>query len=133
TRINVSSFATRNPRGFGLLQRDRDFANHQDIETRSELRPSVWVDPDGDWGEGHIELIEIPTTTELVDNIDAFWVPDVPLRPGTPLSLSYMLTWYGDDPSRPPGGRTLSTRRDRGNVEGGYRFVVDFDGDRLRA
>ncbi len=132
-RINVSSFATRNPRGFGLIQRDRDFANHQDIETRAELRPSVWVDPEGDWGEGHIELVEIPTTTELVDNIVAFWVPAAPLRPGTPLSLSYTLSWYGDDPSRPPGGRTISTRRDRGTVEGGYRFVIDFDGDRLRA
>ena len=63
-RVNVSSFATRNPRGFGLLQRDRDFASYQDIETRSELRPSVWIVPRGDWGEGHVELVEIPTMTE---------------------------------------------------------------------
>ena len=132
TRINVSSFATKNPRGFGLLQRDRDFANQQDIETRAELRPSLWVEPRGDWGEGHVELVEIPTTTELVDNMVAFWVPDTPLKPGKSLAINYTLRWYGDDPTRPPGGRTISTRRDRGTVPGGFRFVIDFDGERLR-
>ena len=133
TRINVSSFATRNPRGFGLIQRDRDFANHQDIETRAELRPSVWVEPQGDWGEGHVELVEIPTTSELVDNIVAFWVPDAPLKAGKSMSLAYTLRWTGDDPGRPPAGRALATRRDSGTVKDGYRFVVDFDSDRLRA
>lgn len=133
TRINVSSFTTKDPRGFGLIQRDRDFANHQDIETRAELRPSVWVEPTGDWGEGHIELVEIPTTTELVDNVVAFWVPDTPLKPGRSLSFAYTLLWYGDDSTRPPGGRTVATRRDSGTVPDGLRFVVDFDGDRLRA
>ena len=131
-RINASSFDTANPRGFGLLQRDRDFASYQDIETRSELRPSVWVEPRGDWGEGHIELVEIPTTSELVDNIVAFWVPDAPLRPGKPFAFAYSMAWFGDDPSRPPAGRAVATRRDRGTVPGGYRFVIDFDSERLR-
>jgi glucans biosynthesis protein len=131
-RINASSFATANPRGFGLIQRDREFASYQDIETRAELRPSAWVAPRGDWGEGHIELVEIPTTDEKLDNIVAFWVPDAPLKPATPLSVGYTLSFLGDDPSRPPGGRVGGTRRDRGTVPGGYRFVIDFDGDRLR-
>ena len=132
-RVNVSSFTMRNPRGFGLVQRDRDFADYQDIETRSELRPSAWVGPRGDWGDGHVELVEIPTASELNDNIVAFWVPDEPLRPGRPASFAYALSWYGDDPTRPPGGRVVATRRDRGTVPNGYRFVIDFDGDRLRA
>jgi glucans biosynthesis protein len=132
TRINVSSFNTTNPRGFGLVQRDRDFADYQDIETRSELRPSTWITPRGDWGAGHVELVEIPTTTELNDNIVAFWVPDTPLVPGESMAPSYTLSWYGDDPSRPPGGRTVATRRDRGTVPNAFRFVIDFDGDRLR-
>lgn len=131
-RVNVSSFATRNPRGFGLLQRDRDFASYQDIETRSELRPSVWIAPRGDWGEGHVELVEIPTMTEKEDNIVSFWVPDEPLQQGQSLSFSYGVYWYGDDPSRPPGGRVVATRRDHGTVPNGYRFVIDFDGERLR-
>ncbi len=132
-RVNVSSFAMRHPRGFGLVQRDRDFADYQDIETRSELRPSAWVVPQGDWGDGHVELVEIPTASELNDNVVTFWVPDEPLRPGRPMSFSYALYWYGDDPGRPPGGRVVATRRDRGTVPNGFRFVIDFDGDRLRA
>jgi glucans biosynthesis protein len=132
-RINLSSFATRGPRGFGLLQRDRDFASYQDIETRTELRPSAWVAPRGDWGAGHVELVEIPTDTEKNDNIVAFWVPDQPLTPVKSLAFAYTLYWYGDDPGRPPGGRAVATRRDRGTMADGYRFVIDFDGARLRA
>ena len=132
-RINVSSFACRNPRGFGLLQRDRDFASYQDIETRSELRPSAWVIPRDDWGSGHVELVEIPTGTEKNDNVVAFWVPDQPLGPAAPMSFSYVLYWYSDDAARPPSGRAVSTRRDRGTIENGYRFVIDFDGPSLRA
>jgi glucans biosynthesis protein len=132
-RINVSSFAGRDPRGFGLLQRDRDFANYQDIETRSELRPSAWIMPRDDWGAGHVELVEIPTGTEKNDNIVAFWVPDTPLKPGAPMSFSYVLYWYGDDPARPPSGRAIATRIDRGTIENGYRFILDFDSPSLRA
>ncbi len=131
-RINASSFATENPRGFGLMQRDREFANYQDIETRAELRPSAWVAPHGHWGAGHVELVEIPTTDEKLDNIVAFWVPEAPLKPATPLSVGYTLYFFGDDRARPAGGRVVGTRRDRGTVPGGYRFVIDFDGDRLR-
>lgn len=132
-RVNVSSFTMKNPRGFGLIQRDRDFANYQDIETRAELRPSAWIAPRGKWGDGHVELVEIPTTTELNDNIVAFWVPDETLTPDKPTSFAYALYWYSDDPTRPPGGRVVATRRDRGTVPNGYRFVVDFDGEQLRA
>nr|WP_269778844.1 glucan biosynthesis protein [Acetomicrobium sp. S15 = DSM 107314] len=28
------------------------------------MRPSVWISPREDWGEGHVELIEIPTAWE---------------------------------------------------------------------
>lgn len=130
-RVNVSSFNASNPRGFGLLQRDRDFASYQDIETRSELRPSAWVEPRGDWGPGHVELIEIPTTSELNDNIVAFWVPREPVTPGRPGHFAYTLTWNGDA-TRPPGGYVVSTRRDSGTLPNALRFIVDFDGAALR-
>jgi len=136
TRINAAGFLMHNPRGFGLLQRDRDFANYQDIETRTELRPSAWVEPRGDWGDGRVELVEIPTGNEKLDNIVAYWVPDAPPRPGDRLAYAYDLTWYLDDPRLPPGGRAVATRRDRGTLDtprDGYRWVVDFEGPALAA
>jgi len=136
TRVNVASFRMHDPRGFGLVQRDRAFASYQDIETRAELRPSAWVAPRGDWGDGHVELVEIPTANEKLDNIVAFWTPADPPEPGESLAYAYTLTWYGDDPSRPPGARTIATRRDRGTVDtprDGYRYVIDFEGVALNA
>ena len=38
-------------------------------------RPSLRVEPAGDWGEGSVRLIEIPSRLEADDNIVAFWVP----------------------------------------------------------
>jgi glucans biosynthesis protein len=136
TRIDVAALATTNPRGFGLLQRDRNFDHHQDLETRADLRPSAWVEPKGDWGRGTVRLVEIPTDTELMDNVVAFWVPDVLPKPGEPLAFGYTQWWYSDDPARPPGGRVVATRRDHGAIgtpEKGPRWVLDFEGAKLAA
>lgn len=131
--LNVSSFESRNPKGFGLLQRDRNFDHYQDLETRQETRPSAWVTPRGDWGAGHVELIEIPTPEDIHDNIVAFWVPQQQPKPGGPLSFAYRLSWYSDDASRPPGGRVVATRRDGGTHDDAQRFVIDFEGGKLAA
>ena len=132
-RLRVSAFEMRNPRGFGLLQRDRDFDHYQDLETRPDLRPSAWIEPRGDWGPGHVELVEIPTPSERNDNIVAFWVPRILPAPREPLGFAYQLSWYGEDRRQPPGGRTVATRRDTGTFERAHRFVVDFEGPELRA
>ncbi len=42
---SVNSFFDRNPKGFGLLQRDRDFDHYQDDGVFYERRPSLWVEP----------------------------------------------------------------------------------------
>lgn len=131
--LQVNGFQMTNPRGFGLLQRDRSFAHYQDLETRQEMRPSVWVAPRGDWGKGRVELVEIPTRDDTNDNIVAFWVPESEPEIGKALPFSYSMSWYGDDASRPPGGRVISTRRDRGTAEDAYRFVVDFAGKKLQS
>ena len=131
-RLRVSRFGGRDPRGFGLIQRDRDFDHYQDLETRQELRPSVWVTPREDWGPGHVELVEIPTHANTNDNIVAFWVPETLPPRGEPLSFSYTMYWYGDDPTRPPGGLTVATRRGR-PADDTERFVVDFEGKQLGA
>jgi glucans biosynthesis protein len=129
--VQVHALQMQDPRGFGLMQRDRDFDHHQDLEAHTELRPSVWVAPRGDWGKGHVELVELPTNTDINDNIVAYWVPDTLLKPGDSADFAYRLDWYGDDATRPPGGRVIATRRDWGTQENVYRFVIDFAGKNL--
>jgi glucans biosynthesis protein len=131
--LQISNLRANNPRGFGLVQRDRNFENYQDLETHRERRPSVWIRPQNDWSLGRILLVEIPTKLDSNDNIVAFWVPDKAPKAGEPLVLMYSMAWYGEDANRPPGGRAVSTRRDRGNRDDAYRFVVDFRSEQLQA
>ncbi|KAB2848065.1 MAG: glucan biosynthesis protein G, partial [Hyphomicrobiaceae bacterium] len=77
-RLQVSAFLDRDPKGFGLIQRDRRFLAYEDLEAHYERRPSLWVEPVGPWGHGTVELIEIPTDEEIHDNIAAFWRPAEP-------------------------------------------------------
>ena len=129
--LHVSAFQAENPKGFGLLQRDRDFEHYQDLETHAERRPSVWVAPREGWGAGRIEVVEIPTNSDTNDNIVVYWVPDKTPKPGEPFPFSYALSWYGDDPTRPPDGRTIATRQDGGTAKDAHRFVIDFAGGKL--
>lgn len=74
--LAVSTYTMENPKGFGLLQRGRQFSRYEDLDDRYDERPSAWVEPQGNWGKGHVELVEIPTNDETNDNIVAFWTPD---------------------------------------------------------
>jgi glucans biosynthesis protein len=130
--LSVTSFELVSPRGFGLVQRDRDFDHYQDIEARPDLRPSAWVQPKGEWGAGRVELVEIPTRNDTNNNVVAYWVPQVAAATNTPISYAYTVFWYGDDRNRPPGGRSHATRRDGGTHPGARRLVVDFEGEALR-
>jgi glucans biosynthesis protein len=129
----VNSFSAVNPAGFGLLQRELTFAAYQDLEARYENRPSVWITPKEKWGRGHVELIQIPSTSELNDNIMAFWVPEKLPGLGTPVSFSYTMGWQYPDKKRPPGGRTVATYTAKGKADEMKKFVIDFAGGRLEA
>ncbi len=130
-RLRVSGPRAESLAGFGLLQRDREFDHYQDLETVAERRPSVWQAPWGDWGPGRVELVEIPTDDDTNDNIVTYFVPDVTPKPGEEARFGYTQWWYGDESTRPPGGRVVSTRRDAGTMQGGTRFVIDFAGGAL--
>ncbi len=138
-RVMTSSFVDRDVKGFGLMQRDRSFENYQDDGVFYEKRPSVWVEPRGGWGEGAVQLVEIPTDDEIHDNIVAYWVPARPVKAGDAVSVDYRLTWLADEPSPPAIGRVVSTRLGLGGApgtvrpEGVVRFAVDFEGGRLAA
>jgi glucans biosynthesis protein len=98
SELRLSVFVDENPRGFGLLQRDRDFQAYRDLAARYELRPNLWVQPKGQWGAGSVRLIEIPTPNETNDNIVAFWTPEAPVSAGRELRTAYTLRWSLDEP-----------------------------------
>ncbi|MCP5433318.1 MAG: glucan biosynthesis protein [Alphaproteobacteria bacterium] len=137
--LRVSSFLDRRPRGFGLLQRDRAFESYQDTEARYERRPSAWVEPLGDWGEGAVQLLELPTPTEFNDNISAYWVPREEIAAGRELAYRYRLHWGDASPAEPDAGLTVATRTGHAGISGSLpkagerKFAVDFAGGQLAA
>ena len=126
TKLQVSAFVDQDPKGFGLMQRSRQFADYEDLEASYERRPSLWVSPKGNWGPGHIILIEIPTDAEIHDNIVAFWRPDAPIPTGKPTVLDYDLSWADTAPIRPPLSLVLATRIGRTREDRDRLIVIDF-------
>jgi glucans biosynthesis protein len=132
--VRVVAFQDENPKGFGLLQRDREFEHYGDLEAYYHMRPSLWVEPVGNWGAGSVRLVEIPTSNEFGDNIVAFWVPAQLPAVGEPIDFEYKLHWMSDAGPRPPIGRVISTRV--AGVPGRpelRRFVIEFTGSYLSA
>jgi len=136
-RLRQSVFLDDSPRGFGLMQRTRAFESYEDLEARYDLRPGLWVEPRYDWGRGAVRLIELPTDSEVNDNIVAFWVPETAPEPGDEYRLSYRLHWGPDTPFPTGLARVAETRVGAGGVPGtpsagrGRKFVVDFVGGPL--
>ncbi|MDP3494409.1 MAG: glucan biosynthesis protein [Hyphomonadaceae bacterium] len=114
--------------GFGLEQRHRDAATYADSEARYERRPSVWIEPVGNWGAGEVRLLEIPTASEYADNVAAFWRPTDVWRAGSVQRLAYRLHWT-DAPPQAAIARVMSTRIERA-PEGTrlQRITIDFAG-----
>jgi len=137
-RLLISSFMDENPRGFGLMQRQRSYSSYQDLEALYERRPSLWVEPLSGWGPGVVQLVEIPTDREIHDNIVAFWVPKTPVDGGQEWKLSYRLHWGMNPPVTGDRGIVVSTRTGAGGVSGSdsktsdtRKFVIDFKGGAL--
>src|SRR3546814_2007399 len=112
-RTMASAFSDKAPKGFGPLQRDRMFDHYQD-GVNYDRRPSLWIEPLGDWGDGSVQLIEIPTDDETNDNIVAMWVPKAPARAGNEYPLKYRLHWLADEPYPTPLARCVATLLGRG-------------------
>jgi glucans biosynthesis protein len=129
--LQTSAFLDKAPRGFGLVQRDRAFATFDDLTAHFERRPSLWVEPRGNWGDGFVELIEIPSEEEIHDNVVAYWTPAVPLEPGKPFPVSYKLHWGTDIPLPIPGARVMRTACGPLRKENWARFAIDFAGPAL--
>ncbi len=102
TFLQLYSFLDENPKGFGLIQRDRDFQHYQDLNNKYNVRPSAWVTPHGNWDKGKIELIQPNSKDVNTDNVVIFWWPDQPVKAGDHLDLNYTIDFYMNDASRPP-------------------------------
>jgi periplasmic glucans biosynthesis protein len=132
----ASSFADENPKGFGLLQRDRETGHYLD-GVFYEKRPSLWIEPKDGWGKGSVQLIEIPTDDEIHDNIVAMWVPAEAAKARDAYDLHYRVHWLADEPFPTPLARCVATRLGNGGQPGTARpkgvrkFVVEFLGGPL--
>ncbi|MBK0398311.1 glucan biosynthesis protein [Limibaculum sp. M0105] len=135
--VRTSSFFDENPKGFGLIQRDRAFENYQDDGVFYNRRPSAWIEPLGPWGKGAVQLIEIPTVDETFDNIVAYWTPEEQPAPGEMLAFDYRIHWDERDPPSTVA-RVFSTRQGQGGApgqdipEGIDKMVIDFQGQALK-
>ncbi|MFP1779007.1 glucan biosynthesis protein G [Lonsdalea quercina] len=141
--LSVSTYTVENPKGFGLLQRGRDFTDYEDLDDRYDQRPSGWVEPKGDWGKGKVELVEIPTADETNDNIVSFWTPDTLPEKGKPLDVKYRLHFTTDEDAlhSPDIAYVKQTMRSTGDVkqsnlirqpDGTIAFLVDFVGSQMK-
>jgi glucans biosynthesis protein len=130
--LQISQFSDLNPRGYGLMQRQKNYWAYQDLESKFEKRPSLWAEPIGDWGEGAVHLIEIPTKEEIHDNIAGFWQPKTPLQAKGEHTYTYRLHWGPDAPKTTSLARFSRTgvgaKGDDARI-----FVLDLIGERLKS
>jgi periplasmic glucans biosynthesis protein len=137
--LHVSSLGDTNPRGFGVLQRDRDFNNYLDTEAKYERRPSLWIKPENNWGKGRVELVEIPSDSEANDNIVAYWVPEQAMKAGDSREFNYRLRSFDADLPEQTVAKVIRTRTGWGAVaaqgnpppKSKRQFAVDFRGGEL--
>ena len=137
--LAISTFSVDNPKGFGLLQRGREFSRFEDLRDRYDLRPSAWIEPQGNWGKGKVTLMEIPTPDETNDNIVAYWTPDAPTQRGQMLQFAYRMHWTTDEPALHgqdnawvrqtfhTDGEQLQANLIRA-LDGSSAFLIDFEG-----
>jgi periplasmic glucans biosynthesis protein len=141
--LHFNSFQDENPRGFGLLQRDRVWDHYQDDGVYYDRRPSLWVEPKasakGGWGKGAVQLVEIPTVDETFDNIVAFWNPADKVQAGQEMLFAYRLYWGTRMPFSSSLAQVIATRTGIGGIVGqkrqyySWHFAVDFAGGELGA
>lgn len=138
--VLTNSYMDENPKGFGLMQRDRKFENYEDDGAFYNRRPSIWIEPLEDWGAGAVQLIEIPTRDEIHDNIVSFWKPKQSIKAGDAFKTAYRLFWQNHNPYPLKDiARVIATRIGHGGIpgkpaptdKGSWKFVIDFAGGPL--
>ena len=135
--LQTDLFVVKKPRGFGLMQRNRRFEEFQDNDARYDLRPSVWITPKGDWGSGHIALVQLPAPNDTNRNIVAFFQPDQRPPVGQALHCDYEIQFGDYRIGKAPLASSVNTfvadahRIDPTNEPGSYLLTINFSGDEL--
>ena len=129
--LQVSAFIDTHPGGFGLLQRDRSFTRFQDDDQHWELRPSLWIEPIAEWGDGSVQLVEIPTDSEVNDNIICFWRPNAPMQAGAEAAFAYRQFWCWIPPTRPTLATVSDSRSGHGRNGKLREFLVEFTSEQF--
>ncbi|WP_295558837.1 glucan biosynthesis protein [uncultured Hyphomicrobium sp.] len=130
--LQTSAFVDKDLKGFGFVQRNRNFAGYEDIEARYDKRPTVWIEPSTSWGDGYVELIEIPISEEIHDNIVAYWKPSKPLQPGKKYRYAYRMSWGDEVPAVWSGSWVVKTQVGAAKNPDSTQFVIDFAGPAVR-
>jgi glucans biosynthesis protein len=130
--LQISAFVDANPKGFGFLMRERDIEAYEDDDQKWQIRPSLWIEPLGEWGDGAVQLVEIPSESEINQNLFACWRPRQPLAAGKEASFAHRQFWCWSPPSRPPLAIAKDARSGRSPAGTKLRrFLVVFSGEVL--
>ena len=111
---SVSTFDSRGLRGFGMLQRDRDYAHYLDDGAQYDRRPSVWIDlPPADkrselLSDGRLEMLELPGAHEGIDNVGVYFVPNATVQPRRPYPIAYTVSFLTERPDPSVDYRSLA-------------------------
>jgi glucans biosynthesis protein len=130
--LQISAFQDASPRGFGMEQRERNFLDYQDLEAVYEKRPTLWTEPIGDWGQGAVTLVEIPSDREVNDNIVAFWRPKDKFVAKGEYFTAYRLHWCWASANEPTLAKVTQVRCGLSFDQKHRQFVVDFAGGALK-
>ncbi|MGN8200321.1 glucan biosynthesis protein [Salinisphaera sp. RV14] len=135
-KLRLNDFDADHVKGFGLMQRDRRFSDYQSLKYQYQKRPNAWVTPDGDWGKGHLQLVEIPSNSIVNDNIVLYWVPRKPVKANQRLHFGYTIKWSEQRAEPDSLGRAIATRVGRvapqpGKKKSRVKVMVDFAGGKL--
>ncbi|MCJ2125129.1 glucan biosynthesis protein D [Methylobacterium sp. J-077] len=131
--LQVSAFLDRGPKGFGLMQRARAYDDFEDDRRHWEQRPSLWIEPQDDWSEGAVTLLEIPSDSELNENVFAYWRPKAKLAKGGEMRFLCRQHWSKGWPDPLPQelARVKDSRSGHGSTGNRRLFAVDFAVDGL--
>lgn len=127
---SLSNYDAKELHGFGLMQSERNPARYNDDEAKYSLRPSVWITPSEPWRDGTVQLLELPSDHEGIDNIGAYWVAKQPVAIDKPIELEYEIAFLHQAPKQHSLAKVTDFRVERSD-KSSLSLTVVFQGDNL--